>query len=77
LVLGANGLLTEGNCGLLAHCCMLHAKLAENWNSGVTPTAALLTTYRALLSDLGLTSLPNVPAPPTKPNRFLKLGRGE
>lgn len=53
----ANKMLTQGNVVLLAHLCMLHARLQEAWVSDSTPTAALLTVYRRLSGDLGLTGM--------------------
>jgi len=70
-VLAANKLLTAGNVALLAHLAMLHARLTAAWSTGETPTAALMTVYRRLSGDLGLTAL-SLPAPAaSKPNRFL------
>jgi hypothetical protein len=73
-VLMANRLLTAGNVALLAHLAMLHARITASWMADETPTAALLTVYRRLSGDLGLTSMP-VQAPASKPNRFAEIAR--
>jgi hypothetical protein len=73
-VLTANRLLTAGNVGLLAHLVMLHTRITASWMADETPTAALLTVYRRLSGDLGLTSMP-VQAPASKPNRFAEIAR--
>ena len=72
--LSACKLLNAGNVGLLAQLCALHAKLIATWNEGLTPTAALLSAYRGLSHDLGLTSM-SLHAPTDKPNRFLLIGK--
>lgn len=69
-VLTVNRLLTPGNVGLFAQMCALHGRLVEMWTGGATPTAALISAYRALCNELGLSSM-TLPAPADKPNRFL------
>ena len=71
-VLTANKMLTGGNVQILAHLAMLHARVTASWTEGGTPSAALLTVYRRLAGDLGLTALP-MPTPTSKPNRFFEL----
>lgn len=73
-LLAANRLLSEGNVALLGHLCMLHSRLSQSWGSGSTPTAALLTIYRRLSNDLGLTHLV-LPTPAGTPNRFSTNGK--
>ena len=67
-------LLTAANVGLLAQMCAVHGWLAKAWASGQPPTAAMISSYRSLHVALGLTHL-SVPAPASKPNRFLNLKR--
>jgi hypothetical protein len=84
-VMTANKLLTAGNISLLGQLCGLHGQLAQAWSTGVTPTAALIASYRSLSVALGLASMnismPAAPgsvapaAPPGKPNRFAELAR--
>ena len=74
--LAACKLLTEGNVGTLAQLCALHAKLVSTWNEGLTPKAALISAYRGLSHDLGLTGMATAaPASNTESNRFLSLKR--
>lgn len=73
-VLTVNKLLTAGNTALLAHLVMLHARITAAWLADRTPSAALLTVYRRLLGDLGLTHM-SVATPTAKPNRFLLNGK--
>lgn len=73
-VLAVNKLLTAGNSALLAHLAMLHARVTAAWTAGETPTAALMTVYRRLCGDLGLTHM-TLPAPADKLNRFLLNGK--
>ena len=70
-VLTVNRLLTAGNVDLLAHVCMLHARITAMWTAGETPSAALLAIFRKLSGDLGLTHLPTQAPAAAKPNRFL------
>jgi hypothetical protein len=74
-VLSVNRLLTAGNVHMLAHLCMLHARITATWTTGATPSAALLAIFRRLSGDLGLTHMPTQ-APAGRPNRFLTIGRG-
>ena len=72
-VLTANKLLTAGNVALLAHLAMLNARITASWTTGATPSAAVLTVYRRLSGDLGLTHLPTAAPAASKPNRFQAL----
>ena len=67
-------LLNAGNVGLLTQMCAVHGWLAKAWASGQPPTAAMISSYRSLHVALGLTHM-SVPAPASKPNRFLNLKR--
>lgn len=73
-VLAVNRLLHVGNISILAQLCALHGRLVELWTAGSTPTAALLSAYRALSGDLGLSGMA-LPAPGDKPNRFSNNGK--
>lgn len=65
----ANRLLHEGNIAMLGQLCALHGHLVQMWIEGETPTAALLSAYRALSVALGLSSMALSP-PVNKPNSF-------
>jgi len=73
-VLHANSRLAAGNILILAHACMIHSRLAAAWVSGATPSGSLLSVYRRMLGDLGLSNLP-APATPQRENRFAELHR--
>lgn len=73
--LTVNRLLTAGNTALLAHLVMIHARITAAWTAGETPTAALLTVYRRLSSDLGLTHMAAHAPAAAKPNRFIVNGK--
>ena len=69
-ILWTNKLLNEGNIGLLAQLCAVHAHLVTIWRRGskAKPNAALVATYRMLSNSLGLL---NWDIPIVKPgNRF-------
>lgn len=68
-VLVANRLLTSGNVGLFGQLCALHGCLIQAWASDTAPTAALISAYRSLCNELGLSSM-SLPAHADKPNRF-------
>lgn len=68
-VLVANRLLHHGNIGLLGQLCALHAHLIQAWASDTPPTAALISAFRGLAGDLGLSSMA-LPSPAGKMNRF-------
>lgn len=73
-VMAANKLLTEGNVGLLAHLCMLHARLVDLWTSSEKPNAALIAAYRTAAGDLSLTHM-KLPSGETNKNRFAQNGK--
>lgn len=54
-ILHANGLLTEPGLMALAHLCALHGKLVQLWSAGESPSGHLLSQYRNLINDFGLT----------------------
>lgn len=73
-VLVACKLLNAGTVGLFAQMCAVHGRLVQMWAEGSTPTAALLSAYRALCNELGLSSM-TLPAAVDKSNRFLNIGK--
>lgn len=54
-ILVANGLLTQGGIAAFGQLCALHGKLVQLWAAGETPTGHMLSQYRALINDFGLT----------------------
>lgn len=72
-ILTANGLLNEGNIGLLQQLCAVHGHLVLLWSTGAKANAALIATYRMLSNSPGLLGF-NIPS--AKPsNRFTKYSR--
>jgi hypothetical protein len=69
-ILAVNDLMTVGRIDALADYSMLSARTQALWQSGETPSAALLAIRRKLASDLNLSEM-NLAAPSAKPNRFL------
>ena len=69
-VLTANGLMTVGRADALADYSMLSVRTQALWQSGETPSAAVLAIRRKLAGDLNLSEM-NLAAPSAKPNRFL------
>ncbi len=65
----ANKILTDGNVGVFVQMCALHGRLVAMWTEGTTPSAAMLSTYRALCNALGLLGM-KLPAAGGKPNWF-------
>ncbi len=65
----ANKLLTDGNVGVFTQMCALHGRLVAMWTEGTTPSAAMLSTYRALCNALGLLGM-KLPAAGARPNWF-------
>lgn len=50
-------LLTETALSALGHLCALHGKLVQLWSAGETPTGHLVSQYRLLAADFGLSLL--------------------
>lgn len=72
------GSLTELSVVPLGHLASLHATLARHWAHEMTPPSALLSQYRLLAQEFGLTPamatrLPTPPKP--RENRFAQRGR--
>jgi phage terminase small subunit len=54
-ILVANRLLTEGGLGPLAMMCSVYGKMVQLYAAGETPTGHMLSQYRGLANDFGLT----------------------
>ena len=54
-ILVANRLLTEAGLMALAHLCALHGKIVQLYAAGESPTGHLISQYRNLINDFGLT----------------------
>lgn len=79
-ILIANGLLTECGLSALAVLCAMHGKIVGLWMNGESPTGFLLSQYRALMNDFGLTPSSQMrvtPIMPTKNNPFANNGKGK
>jgi phage terminase small subunit len=78
-ILTANKLLTEAGLSALGQMCALHGKLVQLWSAGEAPVASMMTQYRNLANDFGLTpaSLGKVkPVAETETgNKFAKNGK--
>lgn len=73
------GALTDGDLGLLTTYAAAWSGLVKQWENQVRPTAAELTAFRQLASELGLSprsraSLPPLPSQ-SGGNRFAQNGR--
>jgi phage terminase small subunit len=73
-VLMANKLLTTANIGAFGQLCAVHGRLVALWAASETPRAALISIYRGLLADLGLSAMP-APSNINPANRFANNGR--
>jgi phage terminase small subunit len=78
-VLVNNRLLTDAGLMAFGHLCSLHGKLVQLWAAGESPTGHLLSQYRALINDFGLTPVAQGKVKPSgeqaKENPFKKNGR--
>lgn len=54
-ILVANKLLTEAGTSALAHLCALHGKIVQLYAAGESPVATMVSQYRNLINDFGLT----------------------
>jgi phage terminase small subunit len=54
-ILAANKLLTEAGTSALAHLCALHGKIVQLYAAGESPVASMVSQYRNLINDFGLT----------------------
>lgn len=69
-VLVANQLLNTGNINVFAQLCAIHGHLIKAWATNTPPTAALISAYRGLSSELGLLGMAIPIGKPDKANRF-------
>lgn len=78
-ILVANKLLTEAGLSALGMLCALHGKLVQLWAAGEAPVASMVSQYRNLINDFGLTpvSQGKVRSVGEKPadNKFGRNGR--
>jgi len=54
-ILVANKLLTEAGLSAFGMLCSLHGKLVQLWSAGEAPVASMVSQYRNLINDFGLT----------------------
>jgi len=76
--LHALGILYEESLMTLGHLCALHGRLCQIWSTGLEPNASLVTQYRALVGEFGLTPVSAMKLttnPEKKANPFLSNGR--
>lgn len=78
-ILVANKLLTEGGLSAFGMLCSLHGKLVQLWAAGEAPVASMVSQYRNLINDFGLTPVAQGKVAPVgdgkKENRFSRNGR--
>ena len=78
-ILVANGLLTEAGLSAFGVMCSLHGKIIQLFAAGETPVASMVSQYRNLVNDFGLTPVAQGKVKPTsdakKENRFSRNGR--
>lgn len=78
-VLHKNRLLTEAGVMAFAHLCAIHGKIVQLYAAGESPTGHLLSQYRNLINDFGLTPVAQGKVRPTeakaKGNKFAGNGR--
>lgn len=78
-ILVANRLLTEAGLSALGQLCALHGSLVQQWSAGLPPNASMVSQYRGLANDFGLTPVAQGKVRPhgDKPveNEFTNNGR--
>jgi phage terminase small subunit len=78
-ILVANKLLTEGGLSALGMLCALHGKLVQLWSAGEAPVASMVSQYRNLINDFGLTPVSQgkvAPVGSAEPeNKFAQRGK--
>lgn len=78
-ILVANKLLTEAGLAALAHLCALHGKIVQLYTAGEAPAASLVSQYRNLINDFGLTPVAQgrvkAAAPEPEGNAFTRNGK--
>lgn len=74
-----NGLLTEAGLMTFVHYCNIHGQLVRLWAAGMEPTGHLLSQYRGLANDFGLTPVAQGKVKPSgekpKANAFAGVGK--
>ena len=79
-ILVANKLLTEAGLSAFGMLCSLHGKLVQLFAAGESPNASMVSSYRNLVNDFGLTPVAQgkvkaaVPEAP-QGNKFANNGR--
>lgn len=78
-ILVANRILNEANLGGFSQLCSLHGKLVQLWAAGEPPSGHLISQYRQLLNDYGLTPVSSsrvaaIKSESEKANRFSRNG---
>jgi phage terminase small subunit len=79
-ILFNNKLLTEVGTSALGQLCAMHGVIVGLWKNGDCPTSALLSQYRVLSNDFGLTPSSQMrvtPISPKKNNPFANHGKRE
>lgn len=78
-ILVANKLLTEGGLSAFGMLCSLHGKLVQLWAAGESPVASMVSQYRNLINDFGLTPVAQGKVKPVgdgqEANRFANRGK--
>lgn len=78
-ILVANKLLTEAGTMALAHLCALHGKIVQLYAAGEAPVASMVSQYRNLINDFGLTPVAQGKVKPVgeeaKGNPFARNGK--
>lgn len=78
-ILHANKLLTEASVTTLGHLCAVHGKIAQLYAAGESPSGHMLSQYRGLANDFGLTAAALGKVKPSgekeKENRFARNGK--
>ncbi len=78
-ILVANKLLTEAGLSAFGMLCSLHGKLVQLWSAGEAPVASMVSQYRNLVNDFGLTPVSQGKVKqvgePTAENKFSRNGK--
>lgn len=78
-ILVANKLLTEAGLSAFGMLCSLHGKLVQLWAAGEAPVASMVSQYRNLINDFGLTPVAQGKVKPvgdaTPANKFSERGK--
>ena len=72
-------LLTDAGLSAFGQLCALHGKIVQLWAAGEAPTGHMMSQYRALINDFGLTPVSQGKVNPTgekpKGNAFANTGK--